>query len=160
MLRSDNRHRDSYLRPTERYQCRPARRLSLVCLNWLAHYPEPRAGTSDPALDRPHRALADRSRFLVGEARRHGLLRARSTPLPNKPAAGLIVRWLNCLDVDVGQTPAQCCRDDQNHGDHAEVSGLLSSRRMLPHFSIHLELSLKLLRHNLQPMLLARPSAV
>src|SRR6266436_4619240 len=36
MLRSDNRHRDSYLRPTERYQCRPARRLSLVCLNWLA----------------------------------------------------------------------------------------------------------------------------
>jgi hypothetical protein len=36
----------------------------------------------------------------------------------------------------------------------------LSSRRMLPHFSIHLELSLKLLRHNLQPMLLARPSAV
>jgi hypothetical protein len=39
MLRSDNRHRDSYLRPTERYQCRPARRLSLVCLNWLAHYP-------------------------------------------------------------------------------------------------------------------------
>src|SRR6266550_394124 len=138
MLRSDNRHRDSYLRPTERYQCRPARRLSLVCLNWLAHYPEPRAGTSDPALDRPHRALADRSRFLVGEARRHGLLRARSTPLPNKPAAGLIVRWLNCLDVDVGQTPAQCCRDDQNHGDHAEVSGLLSSRRMLPHFSVHL----------------------
>ncbi len=85
---------------------------------------------------------------------------ARSTPLPNKPAAGMIVRWLNCLDVDVGQTPAQCCRDDQNHGDHAEVSGLLSSRRMLPHFSIHLELSLKLLRHNLQPMLLARPSAV
>jgi len=160
MLRSDNRHRDSYLRPTERYQCRPARRLSLVCLNWLAHYPEPRAGTSDPALDRPHRALADRSRFLVGEARRHGLLRARSTPLPNNRAAGLIVRWLNCLDVDVGQTPAQCCRDDQNHGDHAEVSGLLSSRRMLPHFSIHLELSLKLLRHNLQPMLLARPSAV
>ncbi len=69
-------------------------------------------------------------------------------------------RSLNCLDVDVGQTPAQCCRDDQNHGDHAEVSGLLSSRRMLPHFSIHLELSLKLLRHNLQPMLLARPSAV
>ena len=121
---------------------------------------EPRAGTSDPALDRPHRALADRSRFLVGEARRHGLLRARSTPLPNKPAAGLIVRWLNCLDVDVGQTPAQCCRDDQNHGDHAEVSGLLSSRRMLPHFSVHLELSLKLLRHSLQPMLLARPSAV
>jgi hypothetical protein len=34
------------LRPTERYQCRPARRLSLVCLNWLAHYPEPRAETT------------------------------------------------------------------------------------------------------------------
>ena len=113
--------------------------LSLVCLKWLAHYPELRAGTSDPALDRPHRALADRSRVLVGEARRHGLLRARSTPLPNKPAAGLIVGWLNCLDVDVGQTPAQCYRDDHNHGDHAEVSGLLSSRRMLPHFSVHLE---------------------
>jgi hypothetical protein len=136
--------------------------LSLACLNWLTHYhPEPRAGTSDPvALDRPHRALADRSRVLVGEARRHGLLRARSTPLPNKPAAGLIVRWLNCLDVDVGQTPAQCYRDDHNHGDHAEVSGLLSSRRMLPHFRIHLKLSLKLLRHDLQLMLLARPSAV
>jgi hypothetical protein len=50
---------------------------------------------------------------------------------------GLIVRWLNCLDV--GETPTQCCRDDQNHGDHAEVSGLLSSRRMLPHFIVHLE---------------------
>src|SRR6266436_8106644 len=31
---------------------------------------EPRAGTIDPALDRPYRALADRSRLLVGEARR------------------------------------------------------------------------------------------
>src|SRR6266567_2468839 len=31
---------------------------------------EPRAGTIDPALDRPHRALADRSRLLVRETRR------------------------------------------------------------------------------------------
>ena len=31
---------------------------------------EPRAGTIDPALDRPYRALADRSRLVVGEARR------------------------------------------------------------------------------------------
>jgi hypothetical protein len=31
---------------------------------------EPRAGTIDPALDRPYRALADRSRLLVGVARR------------------------------------------------------------------------------------------
>lgn len=31
---------------------------------------EPRAGTIDPALDRPYRALADRSRLLVGETRR------------------------------------------------------------------------------------------
>jgi hypothetical protein len=29
---------------------------------------EPRAGTIDPALDRPYRALADRSRLFVGEA--------------------------------------------------------------------------------------------
>jgi hypothetical protein len=79
-------------------------------------------------------------------------------PCPIKRAAGLIVRWLNCLDV--GETPTQCRRDDQNHGDRAEVSGLLSSRRMLPHFSVHLELSLKLHRHSLQPMLVARPSAV
>jgi hypothetical protein len=31
---------------------------------------EPRARAIDPALDRPYRALADRSRLLVGEARR------------------------------------------------------------------------------------------
>jgi hypothetical protein len=31
---------------------------------------EPRACTTDPALDRPYRDLADRSRLLVGEARR------------------------------------------------------------------------------------------
>jgi hypothetical protein len=32
--------------------------------------PEPRACTTDPALDCPYRDLADRSRLLVGEARR------------------------------------------------------------------------------------------
>jgi len=31
---------------------------------------EPRARTIDPALDGPYRALADRSRLIVGEARR------------------------------------------------------------------------------------------
>jgi hypothetical protein len=29
---------------------------------------------------------------------------------------------------NMGQTPAQCRGDDQNYGDHTEISGLLSSR--------------------------------
>jgi hypothetical protein len=43
----------------------------------------------------------------------------------------------------VGKTPAQSRGDDQNYDDRTEISGLLSSRRMLPHFSDHLELALK-----------------
>jgi hypothetical protein len=43
----------------------------------------------------------------------------------------------------VGKTPAQSRGDDQNYGDRTEISGLLSSRRMLPHFGDHLELALK-----------------
>jgi hypothetical protein len=45
--------------------------------------------------------------------------------------------------LDVGKTPAQSRGDDQNDGDRTEISGLLSSRQMLPHFSDHLELALK-----------------
>jgi hypothetical protein len=43
----------------------------------------------------------------------------------------------------MGKTPAQSCGNDQNDGDRTEISVLLSSRRMLPHFSDHLELALK-----------------
>jgi hypothetical protein len=56
----------------------------------------------------------------------------------------------------VGKTPAQSRGDDQNDGDRTEISGLLSSRQMLPHFSDHLELALKRLRYYLQLTLLAR----
>jgi hypothetical protein len=51
--------------------------------------------------------------------------------------------------LNVGETPAQCRRDDQTYGDHTEISELLSRRRMLSHFGGHLEFALKLLRHNL-----------
>jgi hypothetical protein len=61
---------------------------------------------------------------------------------------------LNCLNV--GQAPAQCRQEDQNYGDHTEISGLLSSQGMLPHFSDHLEFALKLLRYKRLPTLLAR----
>jgi hypothetical protein len=37
--------------------------------------------------------------------------------------------------IGVGETPAQRRPDDQNYGDHTEISGLLSNRRMLQHFS-------------------------
>jgi hypothetical protein len=60
--------------------------------------------------------------------------------VPNHPVAGRIVRRLDCLDV--GKTPAQSRGDDQNYGDRTEISGLVSSRRMLPHFSDHPELAL------------------
>jgi hypothetical protein len=52
--------------------------------------------------------------------------------MPNEPVAGLIVHK-NYLNV--GQTPAQRRRDDQNYGDHTEISGLLSNQQMLQHFS-------------------------
>ena len=61
--------------------------------------------------------------------------------MPNEPVAGRTVRRLDRLDV--GKTPAQSRDDDQNDGDRAKISVLLTSRRMLPHFSGHLELALK-----------------
>jgi hypothetical protein len=92
-----------------------------------------------------------------------GVFRARSSPSPcwrsprssatvfglwlhlaifsRGEAQPLSCRRLNCLDV--GKTPAQSRGDDQNDGDRTEISGLLSSRQMLPHFSDHLELALK-----------------
>jgi hypothetical protein len=51
--------------------------------------------------------------------------------MPNEPLAGLILHK-SCLNV--GQTPAQRRRDDQNYGDHTEISGLLSNQQMLQHF--------------------------
>jgi hypothetical protein len=48
--------------------------------------------------------------------------------------------------LDVGEAPAQSHRDDQDYGDHAEISGLLSSRGMLRDFRDHQESALKLLR--------------
>jgi hypothetical protein len=57
-------------------------------------------------------------------------------------AAGPIIRQMNYLDV--GKTPAQCHYDDQNHGDHAEITERLSSRRLLSRFGDHLEFALKI----------------
>jgi hypothetical protein len=64
------------------------------------------------------------------------------------------LRRLNCLSV--GKAPAQSCSDDQNYGDHTEISEPLSSRRMLLHVNDHQEFVLKLLRYDLQRTLLAR----
>src|ERR1700730_10828611 len=64
------------------------------------------------------------------------------------------LRRLNCLNVV--KAPAQSCCDDQNYGDHTEISGLVSSRRMLLHLSDHQEFVSKLLRYDLQRTLLAR----
>src|SRR5271166_282143 len=43
------------------------------------------------------------------------------------------------LFSNVRKTPAQSSRDDQNYGDHTKISEFLSSCRMRPHFSDHLE---------------------
>jgi hypothetical protein len=51
------------------------------------------------------------------------------------------LRLPDCLDM--GKTPAQCGDYDQNQGDHPEISGFGSSRRMLPYFSDHLEFALE-----------------
>lgn len=82
-------------------------------------------------------------RFLAGP-RAMSALGPRVKPsrfVSNDPVAGLFVRRLDCLNV--GKTPAQSRDDDQNDGDRTEISGLLSSRRMRPHCSDHLELALK-----------------
>jgi hypothetical protein len=60
---------------------------------------------------------------------------------PERTSRWTDLRRLNCLNV--GKAPAQSCSDDQNYGDHTEISGLLSSRRMLPHFNDHLEFDLE-----------------
>ena len=70
---------------------------------------EPRAGTIDPALDRPYRAFADRSRLIVGEARRadekQGLalagrqLRERHTKFLEFHPARLLRRRFQAIDV-------------------------------------------------------------
>jgi hypothetical protein len=57
-------------------------------------------------------------------------------------AAGPIIRQMNYLDVE--KTPAQCHHDDQNHGDRAEITERLSSRRLLSRFGDHLEFALKI----------------
>jgi hypothetical protein len=62
---------------------------------------------------------------LATKSRAHDSVLGRelvNTPVDGLPqsVAGLIVRQLNCLNV--GQTPAQCRRDDQNYGDHTEIS--------------------------------------
>src|SRR5882724_2444778 len=79
---------------------------------------EPRAGTIDPALDRPHRALADRSRLLVGEARRTDekqslalagrQLRERHTKfLEFNPAR--LLRRRRKISVSAGKSSTVCC---------------------------------------------------
>jgi hypothetical protein len=45
---------------------------------------------------------------------------------------------------DVGKPPAQCHYDDQNHGDRAEITERLPSRRLLSRFGDHLEFALKI----------------
>src|SRR6266571_1908006 len=74
--------------------------------------------------------------------------RLRSAPLSGRDIAvcfRLRARKLNspaeCLNV--GKTPAQCRREDQDYGDHTEISEPFSSRRTLPHFSDHLEFCLE-----------------
>jgi hypothetical protein len=44
------------------------------------------------------------------------------------PAKGTKMKPIILLNV--GETPAQCRRDDQTYGDHTEISELLSSRRI------------------------------
>ena len=72
---------------------------------------------------------------------------------PERTGRWTDLRRLNCLNV--GKAPAQSCSDDQNYGDHTEMSGRMSRRQMLPHFSDHQEFVLKLLRYDLQRTLLA-----
>ena len=90
----------------------------------------------------PHSCLYNRIRFFPS---RH---------YPERTGRWTDLRRLNCLNV--GKAPAQSCGDDQNYGDHTEISGLLSSRRMLLHVSDHQEFVLTLLRYDLQRTLLAR----
>jgi hypothetical protein len=59
------------------------------------------------------------------------------------------LRRLNCLNMR--KTPAQSGRDDQSQGDQTEISGLLSSRRMLPHFSDRLEFAFDMIANVLYP---------
>ena len=49
----------------------------------------------------------------------------------NHPEIRVLQSRLSCLNVS--KPPAQPHRDDQNYGDHAEISEPFSDGRMLPH---------------------------
>jgi hypothetical protein len=51
-------------------------------------------------------------------------------------SASAKIRASNLELLNVGQTPAQCRRDDHKYGDHTEIFEPLSNEQILPHLGV------------------------